>query len=920
MQRLLSLSPRIEQGIIAACVVAAIYLGARGARSTAGSVSRLDTSLGTAAEVYCLFLIVAAAMALRIVGHTAPGEPRWWFSASTTLWAARALETGDLWKQWLGLLRTTQVQSLDRSAIMMPVSVAFQALLGPSWHLPQIVGAFWGTLTVVMAWLAGRAIVSPAFGLAFGAFVACTPLQVVWSRLGFMAIGAGAHVLFVLWLAYRAGTRRSTAVAVIAAAAAGVTVYGYQAARIAIPLGGVALFAGLRRGRASTRDYIRIAATLGFIVALTIGVFGSERVCSALWPHYHGYVGARGEDSARAFLRTAVETLQTQSRTALRSYFWVGRLVDRGAIDRFEWGMASGGLCLLPVGALGIIGLAATLNRWRQGYLWILFAALGMALPFLSLPTARRFLLFDIGWCALAAFGLLALCDSRWLSGFSRRARDACAVAFVALLGAWTAVTVAALNADLPDRPYTEIPFGESGHWDGRVCLGCVRSAHRWQHDIEQDNLLVLFDSDPDREQRGIPAGLPLFGRLAALSARKPDHFVDFYAIAQNFDIEPPRVGPIFDPAQASFASFLADRIEAAAAASIVWHFERPTQWERSVAEELEALAGTRTTLERRSLVMFEDSNDHPIEVRTPWSRRREAIELLTRRTGTRSPPVKNCIEPERVRAESHTREVLALGALPSPQAPPQWAIGTFSGVEYQGRSFSTLEPKALSASSPGESPERLYVLNHGGGYEPHDLSPGVTPPAAPGPIRRNCAARVGDDWWVVDPVSGTLSTSAAPAIPLPPGPWIGIAAHHSRTVILAAADQTLTVLNTADLAARRTFAAAVPPSRRFHFGECTRIVAGHGWIATFNHLLGRLLVYDPKGTLLASLALDELLGVHPYVITEVAARDDYLGVAHGAPAAGGTQVTTLRMTRADDCDEHSWTDRVFKTHATRIE
>jgi hypothetical protein len=904
-QRLLAVSPQVEQGIAAAVVVAALLLVARSARSRrrGGAARPACSKLARRAEAAWLMLVVATALFLRIVGYTDPQEPRWWFSATTTLWAAEALARGDLANQWVHLLRNTQAQSLEQSAVMMPVSTAFQAVLGPSFHLPQLVGVFWGVLAVILAWLSGRAIVSPAFGLAFAAFLACTPLQVAWSRLGFMPIGAGAQVLFVVWLAYRAGSRRSAAIALLAAACAGATIYGYQAARIAVPLGAVALLAGLRAASATRRDYARVAATLAVAAGITLGAFGPDSARKALWPYYRAYVGARGEASARQFLHSAAEALRTEAPTALRSYFWVGRLTNRGAIDENDWGMASGGLCLLPVGALGLVGLAVAASKWKRTYPWLVFTALGLALPCLSAPTARRFLLFDTAWCALAAFGLLAIIESRWLAGLSRRCLGATTGALFLLLAMWTGATLTALKANLASDPYTEIPFGESGHWDGRVCLGCVHAGQRWQREIGGNNLVVLFDSEPDREQRGIPAGLSLFGKLGALAAGKPGHFIDFYAVAQNFDIEPPTVRNVFDPLQTSFASFLTDRVDAAEAAEIVWHFERPTQWERAVARRLRALGGVRTTLDRPSLAMFTTTTDRPTEVRLPWARRREAVALLLRLSGAVQPARPQCIGLHRVGVERFTRQALVLGALPSATAPPRWAIGTFAGVEYGGRAFPALEPFALAASSPRASAQGLYVLNHAGGYDLRDPSTGsVTQGSALAPVRRNCAVLVGDEWWIVDPAAGTLAVPARRDRPSPAGPWVGIAASDSVGVVLASPEQSLTVVDAGSLAARHTFPAVVPPSRRYHFGECSRVVAGGSWVGTFNQLVARLVVYDPDGTELGSVALDGLLGVPAYDITDVAARGDYLGVAQTKPADGSTEVTSFQMVRAAEC------------------
>src|SRR5262249_60989660 len=100
---------------------------------------------------------------------------------------------------------------------MFRVSFAFHAILGPSLHLPAEIGAFWGVLAVLLAWGLGRSVRSPVFGLIFAALVAASPLQIRWSRLDGVHIGAPAHVLLVLLLGVLAGKRRSFLLAPLAA-------------------------------------------------------------------------------------------------------------------------------------------------------------------------------------------------------------------------------------------------------------------------------------------------------------------------------------------------------------------------------------------------------------------------------------------------------------------------------------------------------------------------------------------------------------------------------------------------------------------------------------------------------------------------------------------------------------------------------
>src|SRR5262249_58274752 len=116
---------------------------------------------------------------------------------------------------------------------------------------------------------------------------------------------------------------------------------------------------------------------------------------------------------------------------ARRTYCGHGRAEDVNALwhrpttgprTALDTGVAHGGLCLLPVALLGLVGLAR-LRALRAWYLWLGLALGGLALPLLSVSTARRFLILDLAWCALAAHGLIALARMRPLVEASPRAR-----------------------------------------------------------------------------------------------------------------------------------------------------------------------------------------------------------------------------------------------------------------------------------------------------------------------------------------------------------------------------------------------------------------------------------------------------------------------------------------------------------------
>src|SRR5262249_40407350 len=141
----------------------------------------------------------------------------YYFSETVPVYVAQALEWGNLWAQWKRLLTVYQVYWVQESATVMPVAVAFQLVFGPSFHLPLLLGAFYGVTAVLLAWALGRMAHSPPFGLLFAGLVAIAPLQIVWSRHGGLYIASVTHVLLAMFLGYVAGRRRSVLLAALAA-------------------------------------------------------------------------------------------------------------------------------------------------------------------------------------------------------------------------------------------------------------------------------------------------------------------------------------------------------------------------------------------------------------------------------------------------------------------------------------------------------------------------------------------------------------------------------------------------------------------------------------------------------------------------------------------------------------------------------
>ena len=286
--------------------------------------------LSPRAEWRALAVVLACAAIVRLACYDAAWQPRWYFSQSTTLYAARMLADGSLWREWLRWLGLTQIAFPHESAVFFPVSIGVQALTGPSDTVPLVVGALWGLLTVLLAWACGRAITSPEMGVVFAAFVAGSPIEVTWSRIGSLPIASAAQVLLVVWLAHRAGRRGGVVLALLAGLVAWTSVYHHYNARVAIPLGALALVVGLVQGR---RGFGRSLLTAGvFAAGFAAALVAVQRAGGqGLWPAYSGYVGNRGEGTLASALASALESVVREGRTAIDVYFWnrrTGRVLD----------------------------------------------------------------------------------------------------------------------------------------------------------------------------------------------------------------------------------------------------------------------------------------------------------------------------------------------------------------------------------------------------------------------------------------------------------------------------------------------------------------------------------------------------------------------------------------------------------------
>lgn len=799
---------------------------------------RLDAPMAARDERWILGIVVGLAVLVRLVGWDSGVTPVFWFSQMSTLYVDRILHTGGLWARCRELLATTQVLGTHDSPILLPVHAGLQVLLGPRFGVPLLCGAIFGVAAVVLAWALGRRVRSQLFGLAFAALVACSPLMLTWSRLSALCTAGVTHVLLALLVGWEAGRRGSVLLALVTGLVMWTSAYQYYAARVAIPLALVAVLAGAQRAWLLRRGIVlALVATLAFAGAARLA--SGPRVARDLWPSYGGYAGNRGERTLAEFVARNVESFATEAHHTIERCFTNGRTGWRTPIE--QPGMANGGLWTIPVAVLGLVGVMAVVADLRRQWIWLVLAVAGLALPVMSVMTARRALVLDLAWCALAAHGLFAAID--YLGArLDLAARRRVVAAIVAAIGAWSLTAVFALDAALPRGAAQHIPFGEAGFGDGIACPRCLDAAKGWSRDIANGAFVVLFDNDPFRENRTSPGGLIAYGKIAALGAGAPDRFVEGYSLMAGFDGEPPAPDRYFEAATGDFATYLATAFERTAPARIVWHFERPTSWEQWLAARLVAAGG--------ELEAFETPLSPRLGIRvvTPAARRDEALAVLRDLVPTDDSP---CITlEEKPRFALGSKVLLLAPDAPGLVRPPNWLATSYETHRVRGMDFTAPRPVGATVL-PTAGGARVEIVSQWGQHQVYDLPsprPHELPVLKSAPLGMGCAVFAAGAWWLLDPWTGHVQSSHPAARALPQGRWIGIASDRSGELVLASGDQTITIFDLVRQTEVARFPARVSPSVQEQPDECSPLAVGGAWIATVDLRTHVLAVYDRTG------------------------------------------------------------------------
>jgi hypothetical protein len=261
--------------------------------------------------------------------------------------------------------------------------------------------------------------------------------------------------------------------------------------------------------------------------------------------------------------------------------------------------------------------------------------------------------------------------------------------------------------------------------------------------------------------------------------------------------------------------------------------------------------------------------------------------------------PTRSCVRLERVATREHGKGILVVAPRGADgDDPPQWAVASGLDVDVWGVPRATVgEPVALQYEVASDGTANAYIVDFGGVARAWTQTGAEHPPApipGPRPPGRDCELVQDGQWWVVDPVAGTLHLPGNPPTTLALGA-VGLSTLDGQPVV-ATADQSLWVFDPIERKPVRRFSAFAAPTRRLHFGECAMLAGGRGWIASLDHLRGDLYVYDATGLPLGLVSLARALGTTPGAVHTIRGAGDYLGVGHD------TAVTTLRVVRDATC------------------
>jgi len=370
----------------------------------------------------------------------------------------------------------------------------------------------------------------------------------------------------------------------------------------------------------------------------------------------------------------------------------------------------------------------------------------------------------------------------------------------------------------------------------------------------------MLFDSDLGREDYASPAGLHEFGKLAALAADRPRSFYEFYRAIENS-----RRGPYFGsyyPRDGSAARFFQDEFAASASRSAVWHFERPTQWDVWLAEQGELAGGVR---ENFQTVLSEGEG---IRVRFDG----ESIPRMFQFLASLLRPARSGVTLQGVTSLPKVTDDRPL--LVAPVTPKGYAVASVFGLSMPSGPVALPNIVGLARLEDG-----VAVLDRFGGATDvfwNGVKRSRQLPFRPTHVGLGCYAVLNDTPLLVDPVRGTLQSEFDW---LPNRRWIGVSVTEGGELLLASADQSMTLYDAVHRRELLHFPAEIWPSVRLNFGECAIIMSGTNWYAALNPLASRLSFYSASGASLGAIDLRERFSLPSAFVSSAAGAGDEVGI-----------------------------------------
>ncbi len=887
---LLSTSASVEK---AASLLALLVLGglyAWSCRRDAPSTDRVEElNLSRVGEGLALLCILLLAVVLRVV--------KWDEGIPGTIYAgevitARAdllMRRGGLMSHWWSLLRQPNLGgTLYDSPVIQPFVVGFQWLFGGRIHSIALAGAVFGVTSVALAWCLGRLLRGSHFALLFAAFVAVAPLQIVWSRLGYRAVAAIPHVLAVLVLTVMSCRTRSRILALLAGALGYLTVYNYEVSRVVFALSPLAAWTVLRDRPRFWSTFTSFTCIFVATVLLLASTLSRGSLRQTLWPNYGSAAGNMGEKDVVEFVQRNYQRYADQGLKSLRDYFVLNRNSPPEP-SQVGWGAQYGGLLFFPVTLLGLVGALGILIRRRALDLWHWVLFLGISMPALGCASARRLIVFDLGWCALAGEGALLLRESRVFRQIRPTVAAGAVAAFILCMGTWSFAVMYILRGTAETSAIYPVPFATGCVGDITTCPRCVAVGKQWENDIRKGALVVLVDSDLDRENATRPAGLPLYGQLAAIAAGKPEAFQELYPILWDFNTSPDF--RTYYATRGDFVPFLSRMMSEGRPTRVVWHAERPTAWDLEFATNLSAIGGRLESFKTPL------SSGGGFRVETDRAHEARVLDIAQRwATGRAESPRSSCISHELV-------ETKKLSLPPHLVAPalPSWISTNWASLEADGQTWRVPNVVGFALETDASGERIAHVLTWEGDDHAHGWPAGERMSsryhAGLWPIGLHCAAFRGNgEWWVVKPEFGKLLRSVPGESPFevrwaPEISWMGVTAAGGE-VVLAAAAQEVVVLDVEHERIRERFPARVLPNRLRDFGECTQVLRGRNWIGVFDHPANSLDFYSDEGKALGTWDLTAM--GFPWV-QALAAHDDLLALGQASSTLIVLKVDTSR-------------------------